>query len=201
MSRLPQPLQDIADKLRPLPGLGEKSALRIALTLLKWPEEKTKALGSDILQLRDKIMICSHCAALTDTDPCPICSDPVRNDEQLCIVAEWDSLLAMESSAVYKGKYLVLGGLLAPLDGIQPSFLEIDRLRVILQNRGVQEIILALGTTMEAEVTASYIKTVLEKEFPHIRLCRLAQGIPLGVELKYMDKETLKQSLEFRQIL
>ncbi len=201
MNRFPQPLQAVADILRTLPGLGEKSALRIALTLLKWPEEKTLALGKSILELRDKMTLCSQCCSLTDIDPCPLCSDPAREDDTLCVVAEWDSLLAMESSGIYKGKYLVLGGLLAPLDGVQPAALEIELLKEIITRRNVQEIVLALGTTLEAEATASYIKTMLNKEFPHVHLCRLAQGIPLGVELKYMDRETLKQSLEFRQAL
>ena len=194
-------MQAVADIFRTLPGLGEKSALRIALTLLKWPEEKTLALGKNILELREKMTLCSQCASLTDTDPCPLCADPARSNEMLCVVAQWDSLLAMETSGVYKGKYLVLGGLLAPLDGVQPAALEIDLFRHIITQRGVQEVILALGTTLEAEATASYIKTLLDKEFPHVHLCRLAQGIPLGVELKYMDRETLKQSLEFRQAL
>ncbi len=201
MNRFPQPLQAVADILRTLPGLGEKSALRIALTLLKWPEEKTLALGKSILELREKMTLCSQCCSLTDIDPCPLCSDPAREDDTLCVVAEWDSLLAMESSGIYKGKYLVLGGLLAPLDGVQPAALEIELLKEIITRRNVQEIVLALGTTLEAEATASYIKTMLNKEFPHVHLCRLAQGIPLGVELKYMDRETLKQSLEFRQAL
>ncbi len=201
MNSFPQPLQTVADLLRTLPGLGEKSALRIALTLLKWPEEKTRALGKSILELREKMTLCSECGSLTDTDPCPLCSDPTRSNETLCVVAEWDSLLAMEGSGIYKGKYLVLGGLLAPLDGVQPAALEIDLLKKIIAQRGVKEIVLALGTTLEAETTSSYIKTLLDKEFPHVNLCRLAQGIPLGVELKYMDRETLKQSLEFRQAL
>ena len=174
MNTFPQPLQAVADIFRTLPGLGEKSALRIALTLLKWPEEKTLALGKNILELREKMTLCSQCASLTDTDPCPLCADPARSNEMLCVVAQWDSLLAMETSGVYKGKYLVLGGLLAPLDGVQPAALEIDLFRHIITQRGVQEVILALGTTLEAEATASYIKTLLDKEFPHVHLCRLA---------------------------
>ncbi len=189
------------DQLATLPGLGPKSALRVALTLLKWPKERTKEMGRGILELRDKLCLCSSCAGISDQDPCEVCSDPGRRGEQLCLVAEWDSMLIMEQSGVYKGKYLVLGGLLSPLDGIKPESLEMVRLRERLAQDQVLELILALGTTMESEATGSYIKNLVEREFPRIQVTRLAQGIPLGTDLKFIDKETLRQSITYRQKL
>lgn len=199
MSKLPLPLQSLVDQLGMLPGVGPKSALRMAMTMLKWPQEKTRNLGQSILDLRDKLCICSGCSSLADNDPCEICADPTRESEKLCVVSEWDSLLVMEESGFFKGRYLVLGGLLSPLDGVDSNTLEFERLRKILGNGQIKELILALGTTLEAETTGSYIKNLLVREFPQTTLTRLAQGIPLGSDLKFMDKETLKQSMRYRQ--
>ncbi|MFO7727432.1 MAG: recombination mediator RecR [Desulfonatronovibrio sp.] len=199
MSKLPLPLQNLVDQLAALPGVGPKSALRMAMTMLKWPQEKTRNLGQAILELRDKLCICSGCASLADNDPCDICSDPTRENGTLCVVSEWDSLLIMEESGFFRGRYLVLGGLLSPLDGIDPGTLEFEKLRKILAGGQVKELILALGTTLESETTGSYIKNMLAREFPALTLTRLAQGIPLGSDLKFMDKETLRQSMRYRQ--
>lgn len=199
MRKLPEAMQLLVEQLTDLPGIGPKSALRMAMTMLKWPEDKTRTLGQIIYELRDKLSMCSQCAALADSDPCSICCDPLRDQEQLCIVSEWDSLLVMEDSGFFRGRYLVLGGLLSPLDGVRPDSLELDKLRHRLHNGSTSEIILALGTTLDAETTGSYIKNMVEKEFSHVRITRLAQGIPLGSDLKFMDKETLKQSMRFRQ--
>lgn len=201
MRQLPQTLQVVVDQLATLPGLGPKSALRVALTLLKWPKERTRELGRGILELRDKLCLCGSCAGITDEDPCSICSSPTRRGSQLCLVAEWDSILTMEQSGVYQGLYLVLGGLLSPLDGVKPENLEMARLRARLGQNQVREVILALGTTMESEATGSYIKNLVEREFGHIQVTRLAQGIPLGTDLKYIDQETLRQSINHRQQL
>jgi recombination protein RecR len=196
---LPLTLKAVVDQLAGLPGLGPKSALRLALTLLKWPKDRTVTLGQSILDLRDKLCLCSSCAGIADEDPCSICADPERRSEQLCLVAEWDSLLVMEQSGMYRGVYLVLGGLLSPLDGIKPENLEMGRLRVRLKNNGVREVILALGTMAESESTGSYIKNLVERDYPEIQVTRLAQGIPLGTDLKYIDRETLRQSFAYRQ--
>jgi len=199
VSNLPKPLQLVVEQLSALPGVGPKSALRMAMTILAWPKEKAQNLGQSIYNLRDALCICSRCASLSDSDPCKICADPLRDDEKLCLVAEWDSLLVMEDAGFFKGKYLVLGGLISPLDGVEPHSLELEKLRARLGEGQVKEVILALGTTMEAEATASYIKNMMQKEFPGVKITRLAQGIPLGAELKYIDKETLRQSLNWRQ--
>lgn len=199
MRDLPQPLQSVVEQLAGLPGLGPKSALRIALTLLKWPKDRTMSLGRSVLEMRDRLCLCSSCAGISDEDPCAICGDPARRAEELCLVAEWDSLLVMEQSGMYRGLYFVLGGLLSPLDGVKPENLEVERLRCRLRGNRIRELILALGTTAESESTGSYVKNLVERDFPEIRVTRLAQGIPLGSDLKYIDRETLRQSFTYRQ--
>ena len=199
MQNLPGPLKEVVDQLSALPGIGPKSALRIALTLLKMPREKAGGVGQAIIDLRERLCLCEDCACLAESSPCDICSDPSRDSDQLCLVPEWDALLAMEEMGIYRGKYLVLGGLLSPLDGVDPGHLEIDRLRRRLASGEITELILALGATLDAEATASYVKNLVESELPEVCVSRLAQGIPIGGEVKFMDKETLKQSLVHRQ--
>lgn len=199
MQNLPGPLNAVVEQLSSLPGVGPKSALRMALTLLKMPREKANGVGQAILDLRENLCLCDECACLAESSPCAICADPAREPDQLCLVPEWDALLAMEDMGVYKGRYLVLGGLLSPLDGVEPGQLEIDRLRRHLGSGRVTELILALGATLDAESTASYVKNLVESEFPGVRVTRLAQGIPMGAEVKFMDRETLRQSLVHRQ--
>ncbi|MBS3780394.1 MAG: recombination mediator RecR [Desulfovermiculus sp.] len=201
MERLPQALKTLVDQLTALPGVGRKSALRMGLTMLNWPEEKARSLGQAIYDLRASLCLCSHCRSLSETDPCPVCSDPGRDPEILCVVADWDSLLAIDEAGFYRGKYLVLGGLLSPLDGIHSDQLAFDLLHNRLKQGEVKEVVLALGTTRDGEATESYVSNMLSRDFPSIRVSRLAQGIPVGSDLKYMDRETLKQSMTYRQAL
>ena len=201
MQRIPEPLKELVEQMARLPGLGPKSAMRAAMTLLKWPEAETRRLGRNLYELRDKLHLCSRCGSLSDSDPCSVCADPSRGRDSLCLVAEWDSLLAMEEGNFYKGQYLILGGLLAPLDHCPAEALDMDRLTRRLAEGEVRELILALGATAEAEATASYVRDEVTRRFPEIRVTRLAQGIPLGAEVKFMDRETLRQSLRYRQEL
>lgn len=196
---LPLPLRNVVELLVRLPGFGEKSAMRVAMSLLKWPESETRRLGAAIQSLRDSLTLCSRCRGVAASDPCPLCSDPQRNEETLCIVPEWDSLLALESGGFYDGQYFVLGGLLSPQRKVDSSSLELEQLEKRLQEGKIKEIILALGGTLEAENTASYIKSLVGKSCPHLQISRLAQGIPLGGEVNHMDRETLRLSLKHRQ--
>lgn len=199
VDRLPAPLREVAEHLARLPGLGPKSALRAALALLKLPREQAEAVGRSVLTLRERLCLCSTCASLAESDPCPICADPARDRGQLCVVSEWDSLLALEEMGLFRGTYLVLGGLLSPLDGVGPQALEFDLLRRRLASGELRELILALGSTLDAENTASHIKNLAAQIAPAVGVSRLAQGIPMGAEVKYMDRETLRQSLVHRQ--
>lgn len=201
MNHLPEPFKDLINQLAKLPGLGPKSAMRCAMTFLSWPESETRRLGKSIHDLRDNLHLCYKCGALTEENLCSICKNPDRDKSSLCIVADWDSMLTIESGAFYNGLYLILGGLLAPLDNIHPETLEMSKLNLRLEEQEIKEVIFALGATVEAESTASYIKSKISDKFPHIKLTRLAQGIPLGSEVKFMDKATLRQSLKYRQDL
>ena len=196
---LPAPLQNLVGKLAKLPGLGPKSAMRIASTLLKWPEAETRRFGEDIASLRDTLRLCSRCGALSATDPCRICADANRDQTVLCVIPEWDSMLALEEAGFYNGYYFVLGGLLAPLEKSGTSSIDLPGLNARLAEGKIEEIILALGSTIEGENTATYISQAVRGKFPSIRVSRLAQGMPLGSEVKYMDKETLRQSWKYRQ--
>jgi recombination protein RecR len=187
------------DQLAHLPGIGPKSAMRIAMTFLKWPVDQTRRLGKSIHDLRDDLHLCSRCGGFTSADPCEVCADGGRARDVLCLVAEWDSLLTIESGAFYNGQYMILGGLLDPMEQRPSDTLEIGRLMDRLAEGEVRELILALGATMEAENTASFVRNAVSRRFPHVRVSRLAQGIPLGAEVKYMDRETLRQSLQYRQ--
>lgn len=198
---IPELLRTIIGQLTRLPGLGPKSAMRIAMMFLKWPESETRSLGKSIYELRDKLGLCSSCGALSDSNLCCVCADSERLDDLLCIVSEWDSMVTLEEVGFFQGRYMILGGLLAPLDNMGLDKLEIDRLIDRLNKGEVKEVILALGSTIEAETTATMIYSLISKRFPYIRVTRLAQGIPLGAEVKFMDKETLRQSLQYRQEL
>ena len=199
MQQIPEPLKELVYQLSRLPGLGPKSALRMAMTLLKWPEAETARLGRSIFELRDKLHLCSHCGALSDTELCAVCSDPQRQDDTLCLVADWDSMLTLEQGGFYRGKYFILGGLLSPLDNKSAEDLDLPKLFARLSEGSVSELILALGSTAEAESTGVYIRESVAKRCPDIHVTRLAQGIPLGAEVKFMDRETLRQSLKYRQ--
>lgn len=200
-SRVPEPLSALVAQLSRLPGLGPKSAMRVAMTLLKWPEAQTRTLGQSIAELRDRLRLCSRCGGLSSSDPCPICADPTRDRDTLCLVTEWDSMLTLDEGGFYRGQYMILGGLLAPLEHMDADSLELDRLTQRLAEGEITELILALGATIEAENTASFLREMLARRFPRIKISRLAQGIPLGAEVKYMDRETLRQSLRYRQAL
>jgi len=201
LQRVPEPLKAVVDQLARLPGLGPKSAMRAAMTLLKWPEAETRRLGRQIHDLRDALHLCGRCGGLADSDPCPICADPDRSPETLCLVTEWDSLITLEEGNFYRGQYMILGGLLTGQSQDSAGGLDTDRLLSRLGEGQVKELILALGTTAEAEATVAYVREAVSRRFPAVRVTRLAQGIPLGAEVKFMDRETLRQSLQFRQEL
>ncbi len=196
--RIPAPLRAVVEQLARLPGLGSKSAMRIAMTLLKWPESETRRLGRSIHDLRDNLHLCSRCGGLTAEDPCPVCADVTREGSLLCLVSEWDSMLTLEEGGIFPGYYCILGGLLQSGNSSSDN-LDVDRLLSRLREGHVTEVVLALGSTIEADTTGAYIRHLVQKSFPQIKVTRLAQGIPLGAEVKYMDRETLRQSLQYRQ--
>jgi recombination protein RecR len=197
--RVPEALKVLVEQLARLPGFGPKSGMRAAMALLQWPLAETRRLGANIGELRDKLHLCSRCGGLCERTPCPLCSDPSRAQDTLCLLAEWDSMLTLDEGGFYRGQYMILGGLLAPLDSRGADSLELERLSARLSEGEVRELILALGATVEAENTAAFVRNFVASRFAHVRVTRLAQGIPLGGEVKFMDRETLRQSLQYRQ--
>lgn len=197
MNPYPPILSNLIRKLSRLPGLGEKSATRIAMHLLKAPESETQALAENIRQLRSSIRTCSICFNFTEEPVCAICSDPARNTGEVCIVEGTADLLAIEQSGAFKGRYHVLQGVLAPLDGIGPDQIRIRELFARFQSEKINEIILATNPSSEGEATAHYLLQILKDH--QVRVTRIAYGIPMGGDLKYTDRVTLERALKGRQ--
>lgn len=195
-------LEDLVSLLTRLPGIGRKSALRMAYHLLKADQGYVAALAERIARLQAEIRFCSVCGAYTETDPCPICDSLARDRRLICVVEQPQDVLTIEASREYRGLYHVLGGLLSPLDGIGPDKLRISSLlqRVRARQPGseakVEEVVLATNPTIEGDTTALYIKKVLERE--GLKVTRLATGIPVGGDLEYADRLTLARSFHGR---
>lgn len=189
-------LEDLVGLLSRLPGIGRKSATRIAFHLLKADESYARALAERILTLRGSVRFCSICGSYAETDPCPICSSPGRDRSLLCVVEQPQDVLTVEASREYRGLYHVLGGLLSPLDGVGPEALRIDRLAERVRGGEVREVVLATNPTVEGDTTALYIRKVLENA--GVAVTRLATGIPVGGDLEYADKLTLARSFRGR---
>lgn len=193
----PPSLARLISELTKLPGIGEKTAARLALFLFRAPTELAESLAASILEVKRRIGLCSTCFNLTDEDPCPICRDPSRDTGALCVVEEVGDLLALEKASAFRGRYHVLQGVLAPLDGIGPDNLRIKELLERLDRNPVREVILALNPSTEGETTATYLAGLLRKR--GVRVSQIAQGVPMGGDLKYIDAVTLKRALEGRR--
>ena len=181
-----------------LPGIGPKSAQRIAYYLLRADDEQGKALAEAILSLKQKITLCSSCCNVTESDPCPICRNPQRDQTVICIVEQPQDILALEHTAVYKGLYHVLHGAISPTEGVGAEDIRIKELLSRLQNSQVEEVILATNTNLEGEQTAMYLSQLISPL--GVRVTRLARGLPFGTELEYADDVTLTRAIEGRQV-
>src|SRR5574344_176310 len=186
---------DMVNIFSKLPGIGKKSSTRIVNWLLKQDESYLLHFSQSLAVLQKKIKKCSVCGAWTETDPCPICSNPLRNKNEICVVEQPQDVLTIEAYGDYKGLYHVLGGLIKPLEGIGPSQLSINQLLQRIKENDIQEVIIATNPTVEGDTTALYINEAISK-FSNIKVSRLATGIPVGGDLEYIDKRTL--SLSFR---
>jgi recombination protein RecR len=180
-----------------LPGIGEKTAGRLAFFVLRTDRDYARALADALVAVKDETRLCSVCFALTESDPCPICSDPQRSPEAICVVEEPADLLAVERAREFRGRYHVLHGTLAPLDGIGPDDLKIQPLLVRLRNGGVREVILATNPTAEGEATALYLAKLIKPL--GLRVTRIAHGVPVGGDLEYVDVMTVGRALEGRR--
>ena len=195
--RTSPPIQRLTAALRRLPGIGEKSATRLAFHLLSAPEAQVHELAEAVLRLKKEIVLCAECFDLTDASPCGICRDPRRDASQICVVEEPADLAAIESAGGHRGRYHVLGGALSPIDGIGPEELRIGDLEARVQRGGVREVILATNPTAEGDATAHYLADRLRDT--GVRLTRIACGMPLGGDLEYADPVTVGRSLANRR--
>lgn len=190
-------LNDAVEELAKLPGVGRKTALRLALHLLKQPKEDIERFGNTIIDFRSNIKHCTYCNNLSDDEICDICSNSRRDRSTVCVVESIRDVMSIEKTQQYNGLYHVLGGIISPMEGIGPSQLEIDLLLKRLDEGDVQEIVLALNTTMEGETTCYYIHKKLKNY--SVEITTLARGIGFGDELEYADELTLGRSIKNRQ--
>ncbi|GLI35346.1 recombination mediator RecR [Desulforhabdus amnigena] len=197
LNAYPPVLTQLIRRLSKLPGLGEKSATRIAMFLLQCPKEEAEAIAEGILQMRSQVHTCSRCFHFTDEELCSICRDPARDTGVICVVESTADLLAVEQSGAFKGRYHVLQGVLAPLDAIGPDDIRIKELLKRLDTENIKEIIIATNPSSEGEATAHYLVKLL-KDRP-LRISRIAYGIPMGGDLKYTDRITMERALKGRQ--
>ena len=192
MAGLIKPLNSVYDQFRRLPGVGNKSALRLAYHIIDMPEEEVRRLAETLLQAKREIRFCKECFNLTDSDVCEICADTGRDHSMICVVEQPQDAMAMERSHGYTGVYHVLHGCLSPLDGIGPENLRLFR----LEKEDVKEVILATNSNVEGEATASYLAQLLRHQ--PVMVSRIARGLPMGGDLEYADEVTLAKALENR---
>ena len=193
----PPAVTDLIDELKRLPGIGQKTAERLSFFLMRGKVEQAKKLATAIQNLKEKIVLCSTCHGITESDPCDICSDTTRDHSQICVVEEPHDVYVMENMGYFKGVYHVLMGVISPLDGIGPDDLNIEVLKEKVSQPGIKEVILATNPDMEGESTAVYISKVL-KPFSAVKVTRIARGLPVGSDIEYADSVTLLKSLEGR---
>jgi recombination protein RecR len=199
MGIYPAPLEKLIRELSKLPGIGQKSATRVALHILKSNKGLAQSLAESLIKVKEEIRFCSQCFNFTDQDTCVICENGNRANGMLCVVEGPGDQLAIEESGVFKGRYHVLHGVLSPLDGVGPEDLKIGALLSRLEKEGICEVILATNPTAEGEATASFLSKMLTDK--SVKITRIAFGIPMGGDLKYMDSMTLRHALKSRTLL
>lgn len=196
MNHYPPSMILLIKHISKLPGIGAKTAERLALHILGSPREAAEALSRSILEIKDKIRLCRMCYSLSDTEQCRICSDSGRDRSLLCVVEQQGDMVSIEKAGAFQGVYHVLCGCLSPMDGVGPDDIRIRELLARVGDGTVKEVILATGTGLEGEATASYIAEELQR-YP-VRVTRIASGVPVGGDLKYVDQMTLKKAMEAR---
>jgi recombination protein RecR len=199
MNLLPLPLTKLVSELSHLPGIGPKTAQRLAFHLLDRSPEEVARLASAMVEAREKVSYCEVCGHLTETSPCPLCSDPTRDRKTLCVVEEPKDVIALEKTREFHGLYHVLHGAMSPLDGIGPEELHIRELLNRINEGEFQEVILACNPNIEGEATALYLARLLKPL--GLQVTRLARGLPIGGDLEYIDEVTLGKALEGRSAI
>ena len=197
MTELPLPIQALVLALKSLPGIGPRSAERMALHVIQMEPERVRVLSEALMSARELIVACERCGGLTESQPCRICADDRRDVGVICVVERPTDILSFEKSGAFHGKYHVLGGKLSPLDGVGPEDLRIRELESRMLEGTVREVVLALSGDVEGEATAHYLRQRLAGA--GVRITRLAQGLPVGAGLEYADELTLSRALEGRR--
>jgi recombination protein RecR len=196
MNHYPSSILKLIKSLSRLPGIGEKTAERLAMHILRAPRREAEQLSSSIVEVKDKIRLCSICFGLSDTDICNICSNRTRTSSILCVVEQPADMVAIEKSGSFTGLYHILEGVLSPMDGIGPDNIRIKELISRISQGEIKEVVLATSTNVEGEATAAYIAERIENY--SIKVTRIASGVPIGGDLKYVDQVTLKKAMETR---
>jgi recombination protein RecR len=191
------PIQQLIDELSRLPGVGPKSAQRLAFYIVKAPADEAKRLAEALLDAKEKIFFCRECGNVAEGELCRICRDPTRDPTVICVVEEPKDAATVEKAGVIKGRYHVLGGAISPLDGIGPDDLRVQQLLDRVERNGVKEVILATNPNLEGNATAMYVAALLKPL--GVSVTRLASGLPVGGDLEYADEVTLSQALEGRR--
>lgn len=196
MDHYPGSIKALINNLARLPGIGRKTAERLAMHILQQSDEDAQQLARSIVEMKTRLRLCSRCFALSDDLLCRICNDPTRESGVVCVVEQPADMASIEKSGAFKGRYHILGGVLSPMDGIGPEDIKIAELMNRVEKEGLHEIILATGTNVEGESTAAYIAEMLAP-MP-VTVTRIASGVPMGGDLKYVDQVTLKRAMESR---
>ncbi len=196
MNHYPEAIVKLIHSLSTLPGIGKKTAERLALHILHAPDHEAAALAADIIELKKSVRLCASCFALTDRETCQICSDPGRDNGVICVVENPTDMAAIEKSGGFSGVYHILGGALSPIDGIGPGDIRLAELFKRARSNEVRELILATRTNVEGEATAAYIRSKLAPT--KIKITRIASGIPMGGDLQYVDPLTMQKAMEKR---
>ncbi len=205
--KLPKVVDDLTTSFEKLPGIGHRSAQRLAFYLLRVPQRDLDMFADSLAHLKKKTKLCTICHNLSEEEQCDLCTDPARDQRLICVVESFQDVIAMEKSGSYRGAYHVLHGSISPLNNIGPDELYIDTLLTRLESGKISEIILATNTSLEGEATALYIadriadRQKAKPELAGLKVTRIGRGLPTGVELEYADDETLHQAMETRRVL
>ena len=199
MSHYPPSILNLIQRIAKLPGIGEKTAERLAMHILRSPRTEVEHLSNSIMAAKENIRLCTRCFGLSDDDICQICSNPARDDALLCVVEQPADMVAMEKSGAFNGHYHILSGVLSPMNGVGPDDIRLGELIAKIKRGRIKEVVLATSTTVEGEATAAYVKDCLESYA--IKVTRIASGVPIGGDLKYVDQVTLKKAMEKRHDL
>jgi recombination protein RecR len=196
MSLYPPTITNLIKNISKLPGIGEKTAERLAMHILRAPRKEAEQLSRSIVEVKEKVRLCKLCHGLSDDEICKICTDPTRDASLLCVVEQPADMVAMERSGAFSGRYHILSGVLSPMNGVGPEDIRIAELIAKVKKGQIKEVVLATGTNVEGEATASYIAERLQTYA--LKVTRIASGVPMGGDLKYVDQVTLKKALEAR---